>query len=426
MLTLLELKSMKLIHLSKKLLKSDTSKDSLLSISGQGVAAISGFIFTAIATNAISLREFGYFSLALATAAIIKDVIDPAINATMVKFVPISKESAEQITRYVIKIKLLYFGLVLGVGFLFATFFSQLIFKTEWPFLMVMTLITAATLSTGALLSGFFQSHKEFLNDSLFVSAQPLLRLLFVSLAIWVGYTGVIEFLVVNVLAYLVVIGLFASRITYEFISGEVEPTTQSSANSFIRPLTASTIIGTLIDRVGLYITNYLLGPEAVGVLAVIMRLFIPAQQIAGVLQSVFGTRFARFTSDKQVNEYIKKTLLVITPVATGALLTMPIAGLILGVFGKEYIFGTGVLRIITLGFIGFLFQVPFVGKLMYYKNRVDILVIISLIQLVLVTALDWVLITWWGLIGAGIAISTTMISVSFLYVITSNLVTKR
>jgi len=410
----------------RRLIASDTSKDSLMSVSGQGIAAIAGFVFTAIATNVVSLQEFGYFSLALATATIVKDMVDPALNAALVKFVPLSRGSAEQITRYVIKIKVAYFGIVLGFGFLFAGVLSEVIFKVEWQFLLIMTLATAATLSTGSLISGFLQAHKEFFLDSVFVALQPLLRLVLLGVAIWFGYMGVIELLVVNAVAYLIVIGLFASRITYEFVSGEVTSTSKNSANTFIRPLTLSTITGTLIDRVGLYITNYLLGPAAVGVLAVIMRLFIPAQQIAGVLQSVFGTRFASFTNDLQAKIYLKKGLLVILPIALVAIGTIPFAGIILRVFGEQYGVGAWALRLITLGFVAFLFQVPFIGKILYYKSRADILVKISFIQLILVVIFEWVLIQVFGLNGAAGAITITMITISGLYMFAAQKATKR
>src|SRR5690606_14681461 len=105
---------MKLISFAK-LLKSDTTKDSFYSISGQAVAAISGAAFFAFAARLISLTDFGILSLSLATSAIIKDIIDPSLNSALIKFISQGKDTAKHVTRYVFQIKLLYFGVVLGV-----------------------------------------------------------------------------------------------------------------------------------------------------------------------------------------------------------------------------------------------------------------------------------------------------------------------
>lgn len=408
---------MRLIRAARLLARSDTSKDSFYGITGQAVAAIAGAVFFAAAARLVSLEEFGLLSLAIATAAIIKDVIDPSLNSALIKFISHSKTSAKQITRYVFKIKLIYFSLILGLGFLIPGILSQIIFRQNLPFLMLLTLVTSATMSISAMISGFLQGHKMFLKDSAFVAAQPVVRLLLLMVIMYFGWTSLTALVVVNIGGYLFVTAFFASIITAEFLMGDIPQSMRQSTNQFIGPLTISTITGTLTDRVGLFITNYLLGPAQVGLLAAVLRLFIPAKQIAGVLNAVFGSRFARFITNKQADTYLRKSLFMMIPLGLTAMVGSLFAPLILQLmYGQAYVHAAVILQLITLGFVAFLIQVPFVAKLVFYKGRTDVVVWISIVQFILTMGLNWWLIGQLEILGAAIAMMATMISVAVIY----------
>ena len=95
-------------------LKTATLKDSLASMTGQVSAGILGAVFFAVSARLLGAEEFGIFSLALATAVIIKDIIDPGINSLLLRFVPASEPYSKALSfiKYALFLKIAYFAIV--------------------------------------------------------------------------------------------------------------------------------------------------------------------------------------------------------------------------------------------------------------------------------------------------------------------------
>ncbi len=393
-------------------LKTATLKDSLASMTGQVSAGILGAVFFAVSARLLGAEEFGIFSLALATAVIIKDIIDPGINSLLLRFVPASEPYSKALSfiKYALFLKIAYFAIVFPVLLLLNRPFSLIVFQRLIFGLIPLTLLLSLALSAGYFISGIFQSHKRFFADAIFTFSQPLLRLV---ILIWVYFQGTItvqSLLVVNITAYLIVTLIALFFITTRFLQVSIPKLTKSQSHSFLPPIMLSTATGTLTDRLNLYITNYFANPISVGYLSAATQLFVPTKQIAGSLSNVFGSRFASFTNSNQTSRYLKLALGFSTFLGLGLISTSLIARpLILLVFGQEFIPAIPIFRLLTLAFALFLIQTPFTSMLLYAKSRPDLLAMIAVLQLIVTALANLILVPTYGTMGAALALILVM-----------------
>ncbi len=399
----------KLLTLSK----SQTAKDSLVSFSGQVSAGIFGAIFMALAARVLGKESFGIFSLALATAVIIKDIVDPGLNSVLLRFVPAQKDqkTANAFIRYAWVVKTIYYSVLIPLALIFSRFLSTIIFKRFYQNLIPLTLVLTLALSYAALVSGMFQSKKRFTADAFFTASQPLLRLTFLILLFSFHQISVQSLIIINFTAYFIITAIAIYNLTPQFIYSKLNPSQKSQANKFMAPVMLSTATGTLTDRINLYITNQYTNPAQVGLLAAAIQLFVPTKQIAGSMSNVFGSRFSGLTSDAQAFQYLKKTLFLVIFLALGLVSTGLIANpLISLIFGHEYLPAVTAFRILTLAFGLFLIQVPFSSMLMYYKGRSDILAHLAILQLITTFVTNIYLIPKLGINGAAWAFFVTIL----------------
>lgn len=396
-----------------KLTKSQTAKDTLASSLGQVFGAIGGAIFFAISARLLSVAEFGIFSLSLASAVILKDILGPAINSSLLRFVPSqdNHKSADEFIKYAGLLLIGYFFVTIPFFLLFQRTASLLIFKQVIFGLLPLTLILAVAFSYGSFISGVYQARKQFSRDAVYVISQPVIRLIILALVYYTSAISINSLLLVNITAYFLIstIGLWDIKPT--FFSANISKSTRSKTNNFFPPLALSTGLATVTDRASLYITNYLTSAIQVGLLSVVNGLFTPTKQIAGTLNNVLGSRFSSFTHPDQTKSYLFKAISLTSLMALGlastSLVAKPIIQLI---YGSQYLAAVPVFRVFTLAYAVFILQIPFSSLLLYQKGRSDVVAAISVIQFVSTIILNIFFIKSHGLMGAAFAFLLVMI----------------
>lgn len=395
------------------LLHRPTLKDSVISIAGQVSAGLLGAVFFAIAARLLGVQDFGLFSLALATAIILKDIIDPGINAVLLRFVPAHRHTpqAASYIKYAALIKLGYFTLIIPPLLIFHRPLSLLIFKQPTLSLIPLTLALTLSLSLGFFISGIFQSHRRFLADAIFTISQPLLRLILLFGLYLTGSISVQALILTNLSAYLLVslVALFA--LSLDFWKAHTPASVKTDTHGFLPPVILSTASNTLSDRVSLYLTNHFTSPFEVGILSSATQLFTPAKQIAGSLSNVLGTRFAAYKEPSQVLAYLRQStalcLFLGLGLASTAIIAHPIVAL---VYGVDFLPAVPLFRLLAIAFGIFIFQVPFTSLLLYHHGRSDLLAKLSLVQLVLTFVANLYFLPRFGVIAAAYAFLTVML----------------
>lgn len=404
----------KLLHLGLKLAKSDTLKDSAFSTSGQFGAALLGAVFIALVARSLGLINFGIYSLSISTAVILKDVLDPAVNAALVKFIPLTQASDKGgVSRYLFSIKLLYYLVLLPLILVGSISISKLIFGEAMVALLLLTLVLSLSLSLATFISGMFYSRKLFRAEAIYAIGQPLLRMLML-LGLWAtGYVNVYTVILIGVVTYFSGFILGLLYLGKDCLVGQIPDANKKSIKRFLPYFALSTATGTLNDRVNLFITNHMIGLSGVGVLSSLGQLFTPTKQIAGVVSNVLGTRFAAFSSKQQVDQYMKKALglcvLMASVLVASSMLSRPI---IMFIFGSEFESAIPVFFWFTLAYGLFILQVPFAAKLVYYLGRTDWAAIAAGVQLIASVVLNLALLPVYGIIGASYA----LVGVMFVY----------
>lgn len=389
------------------LLKTKTLKDSTISFTGQMISSVLGLVFFGLALRFLGKSGFGLFSLAYTTAVILKDVVDPATNASLMRFLPALDSQKKQLkfikTAFLFKLK--YFLIITPVLLLGHHTFSWLIFKTYIPWAIPLIILTYLALSLGSFISGVLRARKQFLAESIFTFTQPLIRLLFFLSFLYLGVINPQTTLVLNLLAYIIVstIGLYV--VDPIFLSAKITSAIRQNYQHFIPSLIIANTAGTITNQLNLYITNYFASLSQVGVLSAVNRLFTPVPQFAGVLDSVLGSRFSSFGSIQSSSSYLKKSvglsLLAGAALIIGALAFWPLLVLVFGPDLKE---GVTIFYLMAFSYAIFLFQVPFSSQLLYFQGRSDVIAKISMIQFVITLVSTLFFIANYKLLGAGLA----------------------
>lgn len=397
----------------KSALLSSTFRDSGISIAGQVTAGILGAIFFALAARILGRSDFGIFSLAYAAAIVLKDLVDLAANAALLRFVPGAQthDQAQAFIKHIAFIKLGYFLILAPLLLVFIRPASFLIFQASYKELIILILLTALSLSFATLVSGIFRARRQFVTDAFMTATQPALRLLFLGIIILTHTTSIQSFLVANFIAYLFVSAVAIYKVGLSFLRAVVDKSVTAKVRAFLPPMVLATATGTLTEQANLFIVNAALGPAQVGLLSAVGRLFVPTRQIGGIIDSVFGSRFAAFDSRPKINAYLKQTLTLSSLMALALLITSVLAGPIVNIiYGLEYAASIPLFRVYTLAYALFILHIPFSAKLLYAKGRSDLLAGIWLVQLIITIIANLLLVPSLGLIGAGLAFAAVMV----------------
>lgn len=406
---------LKLLHL----ISSSTARDSFASLSGQVIGGVLGAVYYAIAARMLGVELFGILSLSIATASIIKDIIDPAINTALLRFVPGQKDqnTSDSFIKYSALIKLGYFACVIPLFIIFRHQATLIIFKQEYQWILFFTLALSLTYSLGSFISGILQSHRRFVPEAAFAISQPALRLILLLFLIVLNYLNLQSLLVISILATLLTSFIALFFMTTQFIHASISHHTRKHTHKFLPPMIISTATGSLTDRINLYLTNHYSSALQVGLLSSASQLFIPTRQISGSLSNVFAPRFSAFETQSQANQYLKKSLSLCLLLVLGLLSTSIIAHpIILMVYGEAYLASIQIFRLYTVAYSLFLLQVPFSSMLIYFKGRSDTIALLGFFQLIVTVILNVILIPQFQAVGA--VISFILVTATSFFII--------
>lgn len=396
----------------RALVASATLKDSAVLSLGQIIAAVQGALFFAVTARLFSLTDLGLYSIILATATILKDVVDPSLNALLMRFVPRSKPgSARSVIRLSFLIKGGYFLLIIPAAIVLRDPLSEWLFHGTFAWLLLSTVVLSMTMSYVSSISGILQSHRRFKLDAGVTMLQPLLRLLLLGLVLMTQTLSVSFLLLISVTSYALVALLGTILVWPLLFRAKVSKQTLHSSSQFVSPLVVSTALGAVTDRVSLYAVNTFVSAAEVGLFGYINQLFIPTRQIAGSLSSVFGSRFARFDSKEEAWEYCKKGLGLSGLLALGLATTIPFGSVLIRViYGPSFEGGGLIFVTLVVGFGLLLIQTPLTAMLLYYFGRSDWMAKMGMVQLLATLAVSWWLVPTLQAFGAALGFLVVMI----------------
>lgn len=398
----------------KTIFASQTIKDSSIVTAGMGVSAVLSALSIFLIARFLGPSGFGLYVSALAVAVILTDSVELAISNSLVKFASGSDRPLSFI-KYGFYLKL---GLGTILGLLLALI-SRPLAQLIQPELTEALLVVAAFIPVLFLQRfprSILQSGKRFLADSFLEVMTSLLRLLFI-----LGFYFWLELSVnLALLAYVLgALGAFligARLISWQFINAPLTVSVKSAFFNFQKWLTLGFVVAAVHGRIDSVLLLRLSGAEATGIYQAAYRFFMPVIQLSGALSLVFAPRFAAFDSKLKINQYLLKASVLSFGLAILSLSMIPLSPVLVNlIFGSQYIASIPTMKILSLGFAGFLAGAPFASHLIYSAQRTKIFFIINVLQLLLLVSLDFYLMPRFGSVGAAWAMTLTLIIINSL-----------
>jgi O-antigen/teichoic acid export membrane protein len=397
-----------MISYLKKLLFSNTSKDSLISFSGVVISAIFGFLLTFLLSGNLSPSQLGIFVTALTFSLLVADLFDLGVNSSVLNFVSSSSGNRKQsFIKATLLIRIAIISLIGVILLVFGGPISIILFANQsiTPLIQMSALGIAFTMIV-TWGQAVFQSEKRFLLSSIIGSSVNLLRLLVVYVLITGGIFNYLNSYFLLQIIILIPALLIFLKLGYKFFDEKTTLLQYKDIFKFGLPIGLSFSIFAISSRLDQIMVLKLLGEDEAGFYGLAYRLAMSLFFLAASFSAVITPRFASI-SPQDFFSYFKKTLVASFGISALAILAIPAIPLIFPLlFKNEYDQSIVPLQILTLAMSFFILSIPYSYAILYrYKNS-SFALWASILNLILIWFLLNFLIPSFGIIGAAFSIT--------------------
>jgi len=145
------------------------------------------------------------------------------------------------------------------------------------------------------------------------------------------------------------------------------------------------------------------------GIFAAASRIIFVFALVVSSLGSVVAPRFSGFTKRAQTIAYLKKLFTLVSLVSVVMLLVVLLAKpIILLVFGAKYLTAIPVFKALTIALIPFLFSLVTSNPIIYTYGQPDYFAKVTMVQVVILVALDILLIPKLGAMAPAVSIGVS------------------
>lgn len=391
----------------KKILLSQTIKDTLISFIGLGFSAFIGFIYTVILARILGPEKFGVFSAVVALIAIVYSLGDLGIASALINYIPKLKD-----LRPVLLGTSFWFEIIVGVIILVIFSIFAIFHQTIIPGSLTNQLLIAGVLAVNYLLIGYvqgvFTAERHFLSYSFTQIIDAGVKIAIVFILLYLSRLSVETALLANVastiFALLITFGKDFLKIKPAFNKGIFE-----KLFHFAKWIAVTRIFSVFISRIDIILLNLLSSSFQAGIFAAANRITLLFSLLVSSLGAVINPRFSGFDNREKVISYIKKLLGLISLVSTmmlvSALFAKPIIDL---VFGDKFSAAIPVFQALTISMIPFIFSLVTTPALIYTFNQPRFIARTTAFQVTSMIIMELLLIPKFGSMAPPIALGVT------------------
>lgn len=395
----------------KRLLLSQTIKDTLISFLGLGFAAAVGFVFTVILARVLGPEQFGIFSAITALIAIVYSTGDLGIASALINFIPKLREKRSVLIGTTFLFENVVAVVILIIFSIFAIFHQTII-----PGSLTNQLLIAGVLAINYLfigyIQGIFTADRRFLGYSFTQIIDAGVKIIIVFILLSMSRLSIETALAANVVSTILTILITFGR---ELI--KVKPVFEkeifNKLFSFAKWIAVTRVFSVFVSRIDVILLNLLSNSFEAGIFAAANRITLLFSLLVSSLGSVINPRFSGFDNNKKVISYIKKLLGLITLVSIfmliAALFAKPIINI---VFGNKFVSAIPVFQALTVAMIPFIFSLATTPALIYTFNQPRFVARLTAFQVVSMVIIEIVLIPRLGSFAPPIALGVTNIVV--------------
>lgn len=396
-----------MIERIKEITSTGTFKQTLITSSGTIVNGLLGMVFYILVARYLGPTDFGIFSIAIASIALIASIANIGIDTGIVRFVGryilTEKNKALKFLKLGLEIKILSSLVVLAVGWLIMPFVTmKLLGKPELLYPLGLSLFGVATSLLFSFVTSSVQALQRFWVWSGLNIVTNLLRLVAVVIFFNLGLLLVESSLWLYILFPLFgfVAGLFFLP---KFIKVNKEVGVLAEFVNYNKWIAIFTLIAAISSRLDTFLSARLLSLSEVGIYSVAVTLsgIVPALVFA--LATVVAPKLASMTNNKDAYSYLKKLqLFVIALALLGIFVGIPLSYILIPLlYGTQYLASIVPLTILIVAQAIFLISVPAHTSIFYYFSYPKLFVYISIVHLAILLFGGWYLISAFGYVGA-------------------------
>lgn len=371
-----------------------------------------GAAFYILMARFLGPADFGLLFVSITTLTLIADIADLGTNTGLVKFVSANlqsdKDKALRFLKLSLEIKVVSWLVVFVIGFIAAPEIARIIFsKTELTFPLRMVMLGVG----GSLLFSFatvaLQASQKFFWWSSVNVVTNLLRLLLVFLLMVNSQLNLESSLATFII--LPFFGFFLSLFlipTKQFLSVRHESSVVGVLFNYNRLVAVFVFLAAISSRLDTFLSARLLSNYEVGLYSSANQLTSIIPQIVGAIGTVLAPKFSNISTKEEMVSFLRKSLLMVLSIAGIGLVILPVISLLVPlIYGVSYRGMVPPFIILYLAMLIFLIAVPIHGSILYYFGKPGLFIVISLINLLMISTLGYVLINAFGVIGAALIV---------------------
>lgn len=391
----------------KQILRTKTLRQSAITAAGTIVNGVIGWIFYILVARNLGPSNFGIFSVATATIALLASIFNVGVDTGLVRFVGkyISgeKEKAFRFMKLGLQVKILSGFLLITFGWFLVPFFSNTVLaKPELLFPLRLSLIGAFGWLLSFFVTSSFQAMQKFFSWVGLNIFMTSLRLFAILGLIYFGVSQVNFSLYAYI--YSPFIG-FLIGITFlpKFFKVKNEGSVAKEFFHYNKWVAIFTVIAAISSRLDIYLSTRLLSLSDLGIYSVANNLSGIVSEIVLALATVVAPKLASFVGDIDAKRYLKKLQLFVLALGIfGVIFGIPLSYYVIPkLYGLSYIPSILPFSILLISQAIFLISVPVHTSIFYYFSKPKVFVFVGLAQIVLVGTLGWYAISTYGYMGA-------------------------
>ena len=390
-----------------KIIRTKTLRQSAITATGTIINGIIGWIFYILVARNLGPSNFGVFSVATATIALLASIFNVGVDTGLVRFVGkyISgeKEKAFRFMKLGLKVKIISGVTLIVIGWFLIPFFANTVLaKPELLFPLRLSLIGAFGWLLSFFVTSSLQAMQKFFSWVGLNIFMTSLRLFAVLGLIYFGVSQVNFSLYAYI--YSPFIG-FLIGITFlpKFFKVKGEGSVAKEFFHYNKWVAAFTVIAAISSRLDTYISTRLLSLSDLGIYSVANNLSSIVSEIVLALAIVVAPKLASFVGNVDAKRYLKKLqLFVVVLGIIGVTFGIPLSYYVIPKFyGLSYVPSILPFSILLISQAIFLISVPVHTSIFYYFSKPKVFVFVGLGQIILVGTLGWYAISTYGYMGA-------------------------
>lgn len=401
----------------KSLLNTHTVRQSVITSFSTFTTAGLGAVYYLLLARLLGPEKYGLMTLSLQIMLAVTPLADLGTGTAMVRFIGEKTTDYKSFTSVAFRIKL-FTGvlsillLTLGANFISVNLFREPRLATLLPLVGLGVIVIMLFNFSVAILQGL----QKFVAWGGVQIGANIIRILLLGVIYVVGLISPSAAILIFIISFIIGF-LFSWRwLDKSTITSKVTRNTFEEFWRFNKWTALFTIAASISSRLDSFFTARYLNITQVGIysLAITMSSFLP--QVASALGAVTAPKFSRFSSNKESNIYLKKTLPFALVVSVGVSLLMVPAGLFVVWFtGRDFSSAMTPFIILLISMVIFAGSGPLRDSLLYSYKKPQIFFYAAVIQGFVVSISGIFLIPKYGITGA--AISTLLSQVSILII---------